>query len=61
MLLMLDCCFLAESASIKDLADEAAGVKILCRRKDVRAGRDTASCPTAARLVSEAFMLIALL
>ena len=27
---MLDCCFLAESANIKDLADEAEGVKTLC-------------------------------
>ena len=33
---MLDCCFLAESADIKDLADEAEGVKILCSSKDVR-------------------------
>ena len=35
--LMLDCCFLAKSANIKDLANEAEGVKILCSRKDVRA------------------------
>ena len=49
--LMLDCCFLAKSANIKDLADEAEEVKILCRREDVRAGSDAASCPSAARLV----------
>ena len=45
---MLDCCFLTESANIKDLADEAEGVKILRRREDVR---PAASCPIAARLV----------
>jgi len=38
-LLMLDRGFLAESANIKDLADEAEGVRILRRREDVRAGR----------------------
>ena len=38
-LLMLDCCFLAESADIMDLADNVEGVKILCLSEDVRAGR----------------------
>ena len=55
---MLDCCFLAESASIKDLADEAEGVKILCRREDVRAGSVLSNSDD---LLGEAFMLLALL
>ena len=58
LLLMLDCCFLAESASIKDLADEAEGVKILCRREDVRAGSVLSNSDD---LLGEAFMLLALL
>ena len=49
LLLMLDCCFLAESASIKDLADEAEGAR---RPRPVQQLHD---------LLGEAFMLFALL
>ena len=50
LLLMLDCCFLAESASIKDLADEAEGARRprpVQQLHDVRAGRVLSnSCTT---------------
>ena len=39
MLLMLDCCFLAKSANIKDLADEEEGIKILSSREDALTSR----------------------
>ena len=58
MLLMLDCSFLAESASIKDLANEAEGVKILCRREDASAGSVLSNSDD---LLGEAFMLFTLL
>ena len=39
LLLMLDCCFLAKSANIKDLADEEEGIKILSSREDALTSR----------------------
>ena len=50
LLLMLECCFLTKSVSIKDLPDEEAGVKILCSSKDVRAGRVLSNSCTTCQL-----------